>query len=78
MLRLWAALACVIWGAVQTLLNLGFDGRLPYGPLIIGAMLCFVVMPDAEAIERFKAHAQRKQQLAEDAQRRALAALAQR
>jgi hypothetical protein len=74
MLRLWAALACLLWGGVQSLLNLGFDNRLPWGPLAIGALLCFVVMPDAATVEQFKAHAQRKRQLAEDAQRRALAA----
>jgi hypothetical protein len=77
-LRLWVALACVTWGGVQSLLNLGFDNRLPWGPLLIGALLCFVVMPDGGTLEQFKAHAQRKRQLAEDAQRRALAAMAQR
>jgi hypothetical protein len=75
MLRLWAALACLLWGGVQSLLNLGFDNRLPWGPLAIGALLCFVVMPDAATVEQFRAHAQRKRQLAEDAQRRALAAV---
>jgi hypothetical protein len=32
-------------------------------------------MPDAATVEQFRAHAQRKRQLAEDAQRRALAAV---
>ena len=77
MLRLWAALACILWGAVKTLLNLGFADRLPYGPFIIGALLCFVIMPDAATLAQFKAYAQRKAQLAEDAQRRAALAMSQ-
>lgn len=76
--RIWAAMACMVWGSVQALLNLGFDNRVWYGPLLIGALLCFVIAPDAASLEEFKRTTQRKRMLAEDAQRRANAALANR
>lgn len=72
--RLWAAAACIVWGSVQAMLNLGFDGRSPLSPLVIALVCAYVLKPDNEAMAQFVALAQAKQQAAENARRAALEA----
>lgn len=72
--RCGVCVAVALWGCVQAMLNLGFDTRSPWGPLIIAAVVVWLVKPDSEEVQRMRDHARRAAMLADDAARKARAA----